>query len=141
MQGAGMHDCQCHVGSTMEDDTGRSGRQRASVEEDNVSQLDTGCRLTTARPIERDTPCAQQPLHLTTRAKARCRQVAVDPDCSGHDGLGRLFGGLVNRRMTAGGDERWPSTAFDRVAGDNAAGDICSRREFEHHVGQRVLDD
>jgi hypothetical protein len=26
--------------------------------------------------------------------------------------------------MTAGGDERWPSTAFDRVAGNDAAGNI-----------------
>jgi hypothetical protein len=26
--------------------------------------------------------------------------------------------------MTAGGDERWPSTAFDRVAGHDAASDI-----------------
>ncbi len=124
MQGAGMHDCQCHVRSAMEDDTGRSSRQRASVEEHNISQLDAGGGFITAHPVERDTPRAQQPLHLTTRAKARCCQVAVDPDSAGHDGLGRLFGGLVNRRMTAGGDERWPSTAFDRVAGNDAAGNI-----------------
>ena len=108
----------------MEDDTGRSSRQRASVEEHNISQLDAGGGFITAHPVERDTPRAQQPLHLTTRAKARCCQVAVDPDSAGHDGLGRLFGGLVNRRMTAGGDERWPSTAFDRVARHDATSDI-----------------
>lgn len=119
-----MDDRQCRLWSAMENDARRTSRQRFSVEQHNVAQLDAGGRLIAAGPVERDAPGAQQPFHLATRAKARCCQVAVDPDSAGHDGLGRLFGGLVNRRMTAGGDERWPSTAFDRVAGNDAAGNI-----------------
>lgn len=108
----------------MKNHAGRSSRQGAVVEEDNVSQLDTGGGLIATRPVERDTPGAQEPLHLATRAKARCCQVAVDPDCPGHGGLGRLFGGHINSRMTARGNERRPSTSFDRVAGDDAASDV-----------------
>lgn len=141
IQRAGMYNRQRHGRSAVKNHTRCSSRQGVTVKQHDVAKLDTGGWLVADRTIERDAPGTQKSLYLSTRAEARCCEVAVDPDCSGHDGLGRLFGGLVNRRMTAGGDERWPSTAFDRVAGDNAAGDICSRREFEHHVGQRVLDD
>lgn len=119
-----MDNRQCHLRSAMENDARRTSCQRCSVEQHNIAQLDAGGRLIAAGPVERDAPRTQQSFHLAARAESRGCQVAVDPDCSGHDGLGRLFGGLVNRRMTAGGDERWPSTAFDRVAGHDAASDI-----------------
>jgi hypothetical protein len=124
MQDAGMDDRQRHRRSAVKDHTGRSSRQRSSVEKYNVAILNAGRRLSAGRPVERDSPSAQQPFHLSPRAESRGCQVAVDPDCSGHDGLGRLFGGLVNRRMTAGGDERGPSTAFDRVARHDATSDV-----------------
>ncbi len=94
MQGAGMDDRQRHRRSTVKDHSGRTCRQGVSVEEYNVTKLDPGGGLVTGRAVERDTPGAQKPFHLSTGAEARCCQVAVDPDCSGHDGLGRLFGGL-----------------------------------------------
>ena len=119
-----MDDRQCHLRGAMENDARRTSRQRFSVEQHNIAQFHAGGRLIAAGPVERDAPGAQKPFHLAARAETRGCQVAVDPDSSGHDGLGRLFGGLVNRRMTAGGDEGWPSTAFDRVSGHDAAGDI-----------------
>jgi hypothetical protein len=72
MQGAGMYDRQRHRRSAVKDHTGRTCRQGVSIEEYNVPKLDSGGGLVTGRAVERDTPSAQKPFHLSTCAEARC---------------------------------------------------------------------
>src|SRR5438477_6802435 len=57
--------------------------------------------------------------------------------------LGGLLDGLV--RLVAGGlctrDERRADALRDRLLRDHALGDVAPRRQLEHHVEERVLDD
>src|SRR5436309_11198311 len=57
--------------------------------------------------------------------------------------LGGLFAGLV--RLVSGGlcarDERRADALRDALLRDHALGDVAPRRQLEHHVEQRSLDD
>src|SRR6478735_6282950 len=57
--------------------------------------------------------------------------------------LGAFFGELfvLVGLAATGGDERRLQILRDRLLRDRALGDVLARRELEHHVEQRVLDD
>src|SRR3954452_16669786 len=60
---------------------------------------------------------------------------------------GKLLGGLLYRLvwLVAGGlgarDERRADALRDALLRDHALGDVAPRRQLEHHVEQRSLDD
>src|SRR5688572_33414625 len=56
--------------------------------------------------------------------------------------LGGLFFELVEReRVPCARDERRAEVALDRLLRDHALGDVLARRELEHDVEERELDD
>src|SRR5207247_3767355 len=59
------------------------------------------------------------------------------------DALGRFFYwcGFVVRDALGARDERRLQMLLDRLLRDHALGDVTSRRQLEHHVEQRGLDD
>src|SRR4051794_4351025 len=56
--------------------------------------------------------------------------------------LGGFLGQVVRQIVRAGArDERRLESAFDGLLGDHALGDVLARRQLEHDVEERVLDD